>query len=122
MTAAWLDIYFDGRDPSLYVKMPPLCPRGRKTPFRAAVWNAIKDVPYGGSMTYGEVAEKLSHEGLCAGAVCARAVGGAVSKNPISLLIPCHRILGKGGKITGYAGGVWRKRELLRLENITFCE
>lgn len=109
-TADWLRLYFSGRDPGF---LPPLRPEG--TPFRLAVWKALLRIPYGQTVSYGELAARLS-ERSGGGRVSARAVGGAVGHNPISLLIPCHRVVGANGALTGYAGGLERKRLLLRLE------
>jgi len=107
--AAWLDAYFaeEGLPP-----LPALDPQG--TPFRRSVWEALLDIPYGMTVTYGELAEKLQYAGIY---TSPRAVGGAVGHNPISILIPCHRVLGADGSLTGYAGGVERKRFLLELES-----
>ena len=105
-TKMWLDGYFRGEQP---VKNPPTNPQG--TAFQQQVWAALLRIPYGQTITYGELAEKL-------GCKSAQAVGGAVGKNPISILIPCHRVTGAGGKLTGYAGGVEKKEYLLRLEKI----
>ena len=77
--------------------------------FQRRVWEALREIPYGGTSSYGALAEKL-------GCKSARAVGAAVGRNPISILIPCHRVLGSDGKLTGYAGGLERKRALLELE------
>ena len=106
----WLDAYFSGSDPG---QPPPLSPRG--TPFRKAVWNVLLTIPYGHVMTYGAVADLLSAQNGC-GRTSARAVGNAVGHNPISLLIPCHRVVGADGSLTGYAGGLERKEKLLMLE------
>ncbi len=106
----WMDVFFSGSDPG---PTPPLAPAG--TPFRRAVWEILRSIPYGQTMTYGAVAKLLSEqEGR--GAVAARAVGSAVGHNPISLFIPCHRVIGADGSLTGYAGGLERKRNLLLLE------
>ena len=102
----WLDQYFSGQAPDF---TPPLHPRG--TAFQEAVWAYLLTVPYGSTVTYGAIAAAL---GLPPGA--ARAVGGAVGRNPISLIIPCHRVVGANGSLTGYAGGVERKKRLLELE------
>lgn len=102
----WLDCYFAGGIPDF---TPPLRPRG--TDFQQRVWALLREIPYGSTLTYGELAGLLS-------CPSARAVGGAVGRNPISLLIPCHRVLGADGRLTGYAGGLWRKEALLRLEGI----
>ena len=109
-TADWLRVYFSGRDPGF---LPPLRPDG--TLFRRAVWAALLRIPYGQTVSYGELAAALEDQ-TGSGRVSARAVGGAVGHNPISLLIPCHRVVGAGGALTGYAGGLERKRLLLRLE------
>lgn len=100
----WLERYFSGRAP---VFLPPLNPSG--TPFQRAVWAELSRIPYGRTSSYGEIAARI-------GCASARAVGAAVGRNPISILIPCHRALGADGKLTGYAGGVERKRYLLELE------
>ena len=103
-TARWLDVYFSGKDPGF---LPPLHPQG--SPFRQAVWNILLTIPRGQTMTYGEIARRL-------GVHSAQAVGGAVGHNPISILIPCHRVVGSDGSLTGYAGGFDRKARLLQLE------
>ena len=102
----WLDGYFGGIAPDF---TPRLAPRG--TAFRQAVWKALREIPFGQIATYAGIAARL---GLSSAS--ARAVGGAVGHNPISLIIPCHRVLGANGSLTGYAGGLERKRQLLRLE------
>lgn len=103
-TVRWLDVYFSGKDPGF---LPPLHPQG--SPFRQTVWDILLTIPRGQTMTYGEIARRL-------GVHCAQAVGGAVGHNPISILIPCHRVVGSDGSLTGYAGGVDRKTRLLQLE------
>lgn len=103
-TARWLDVYFSRKDPGF---LPPLHPQG--SPFRQTVWDILLTIPRGQTMTYGEIARRL---GVC----CAQAVGGAVGHNPISILIPCHRVVGSDGSLTGYAGGLDRKTRLLQLE------
>lgn len=103
-TARWLDVYFSRKDPDI---LPPLHPQG--SPFRQAVWNILLTIPRGQTMTYGEIARRL-------GVHSAQAVGGAVGHNPISILIPCHRVVGSDGSLTGYAGGLDRKTRLLQLE------
>lgn len=100
----WLDIYFSGCKPDF---MPPLLLRG--TSFQQRVWEALLTIPYGHTVTYGELAHQL-------GCRSAQAVGGAVGRNPISIIVPCHRIVGANGSLTGYAGGLDRKRALLQLE------
>ena len=104
----WLDLYFSGVRPDF---TPKLNLRG--TDFRRAVWDVLLTIPYGGIMTYGQVAAALNR-----GPNAARAVGGAVGHNPISLIVPCHRVMGSDGSMTGYAGGIDKKRRLLELEGI----
>ena len=101
----WLTAYFAGKAPDIGAL--PLAPRG--TDFQRRVWQALLDIPYGRTVTYGGLARQLGSS--------ARAVGGAVGKNPISILIPCHRVVGSGGSLTGYSGGLDNKRFLLALEN-----
>ena len=108
--ANWLDVYFKGKNPDF---MPPLSPQG--TPFQKEVWDILLTIPYGETMTYGEIAKILAaRRGIST--MSAQAVGGAVGRNPITIFIPCHRVLGAGGMLTGYAGGVEKKEALLRLE------
>ena len=102
----WLDLYFSGQDPGF---VPELALR--TTAFRKAVWATLLTIPYGTTVTYGEIAERLH---LSRGA--ARAVGGAVGHNAVSLIIPCHRVVGADGSLTGYAGGTDRKARLLEME------
>ena len=106
----WLDIYFSGREPDF---LPPL--RYDSTPFRKAVCDIMLTIPYGQTMTYGEIAARIAEEKGIA-KMSAQAVGGAVGHNPISLMIPCHRVVGTGGSLTGYGGGIERKVKLLELE------
>jgi len=105
----WLDLYFAGSVPDF---TPPLRPKG--TAFQTAVWTLLLTIPYGRTATYGEIAAVLA--GQRESRTSPRAVGGAVGRNPISLIIPCHRVVGAGGALTGYAGGTDKKRWLLRLE------
>ncbi len=100
----WLDLYFSGKQPDF---TPPLRPRG--TAFRRAVWDVLLSIPYGRTITYAQAARML-------GCPSPRAVGNAVGRNPISLIIPCHRVVGSDGRLTGYAGGTDRKAALLELE------
>lgn len=109
-TAAWLDAYFAGKPlPAL----PSLAPKG--SPFRQAVWQLLLEIPRGQTATYGALAQALRERGVSA---APQAVGGAVGHNPISILIPCHRVVGAGGSLTGYAGGLAAKRYLLELEGV----
>ena len=101
----WLDAYFEGERPDFAV---PLHLRG--SAFRRAVWERLTAIPYGATATYGEIAVSLGAPSA------ARAVGGAVGHNPVSIIVPCHRVLGADGSLTGYAGGAERKRWLLELE------
>lgn len=108
----WLDIYFSGREPEF---MPPVHMIG--SPFRLAVWDLLRQIPYGRTVSYGEIAKRLAAErGLPR--MSAQAVGGAVGHNPISIIIPCHRVVGSGGSLTGYAGGMEKKLWLLRNEGV----
>lgn len=100
----WLSLYFSGKEPDF---LPSLHPQGSF--FRQAVWNVLLTIPRGQTMTYGEIARRLNVRS-------AQAVGGAVGHNPISILIPCHRVVGSDGSLTGYAGGLARKEWLLHLE------
>ncbi len=104
--SGWLDVYFSGEQPTF---LPPL--RYGGTSFRRAVWDMLRTIPYGETVTYGEIAKALGAEKMSA-----QAVGGAVGHNPISLMIPCHRVVGANGSLTGYAGGIERKMKLLELE------
>lgn len=109
-TKRWLDIYFSGNAPDF---TPPLCMK--TTEFRKAVWEIMLTIPFGKTMTYGEIAEKIAKQkGLSR--MSAQAVGGAVGHNSISLIIPCHRVIGTNGSLTGYAGGIDKKMQLLTME------
>lgn len=106
----WLDIYFTGKEPDF---MPPLHPIG--SAFRRSVWDILLRIPYGQTTTYGEIARQLA-EKQGRPRIAAQAVGGAVGHNKISIIIPCHRVVGTNGSLTGYAGGIDKKAALLRLE------
>lgn len=106
----WLDLYFSGRDPGFTPKLEM-----RTTAFRKKVWEILLDIPYGKTVTYGEVARRTAAV-LHVPGMSAQAVGGAVGHNAVSLMIPCHRVLGADGRLTGYAGGTERKRMLLEME------
>lgn len=106
----WLDIYFTGKEPDF---TPPLHPVG--SAFRRSVWEILLQIPYGQTTTYGEIARQLAEkQGLAR--MSAQAVGGAVGHNEISVIIPCHRVVGTNGSLTGYAGGIHKKEQLLELE------
>lgn len=106
----WLDIYFAGNEPDFQV---PLHFTG--TDFQNEVWEILYSIPYGKTMTYGEIAKKIAEKrGLKR--MSAQAVGGAVSHNEISVIVPCHRVVGTNGSLTGYAGGIEKKVALLKLE------
>lgn len=110
--ARWLDSYFSGRDPGL---TPTLHLTGPA--FRRHVGELLLRIPYGTTVTYGDLARTIARErGI--ERFSSRAVGGAVGHNPISLIVPCHRVLGSGGQLTGYGGGLERKAALLKLEGI----
>jgi methylated-DNA-[protein]-cysteine S-methyltransferase len=108
----WLDVYFSGREPDF---MPPLMPKG--SPFQKTVWDKLRKIPYGHTTNYGELAKQFESENK-GRAMSARAIGGAVGRNPISILIPCHRVIGKNGSLTGYAGGIGAKIKLLKNEGL----
>ncbi len=106
----WLDIYFSGREPDF---MPPVHMIG--SPFQLAVWEILRQIPYGSVITYGEIARMIAKQkGLPR--MSAQAVGGAVGHNEISIIVPCHRVVGGNGSLTGYAGGIDKKARLLGLE------
>ena len=106
----WLDIYFEGKDPGFTPKL-----NLRTSPFRKRVWEIMLTIPFGKTMTYGEIAGIIAKE-RGASHMSAQAVGGAVGHNSISLIIPCHRVVGTNGSLTGYAGGIEKKLKLLTLE------
>lgn len=109
-TRKWLDIYFSGREPEF---TPPVHMIG--TPFQISVWKLLCRIPYGKTVTYGEIAAQIAvQRGLSS--MSAQAVGGAVGRNHISLIVPCHRVVGTDKSLTGYAGGLERKKRLLLLE------
>lgn len=111
-TEKWLDNYFRGIEPNF---IPPILFDG--TEFQETVWNLLLSIPYGEIITYGEIADKIAKvRGL--DRMSAQAVGSAVSHNRIALIIPCHRVIGKNGNLTGYAAGIDKKIELLKLEGV----
>ncbi|GAK01217.1 methylated-DNA-protein-cysteine methyltransferase [Geomicrobium sp. JCM 19055] len=108
---AWLNDYFSGKQPTLDFEVKPA-----GTEFRKTVWNELLSIPYGNLITYGEIAQRFYEtQGKN---MSAQAVGGAVGHNPISIIIPCHRVVGSNGSLTGYAGGIGVKKKLLQLEDI----
>ena len=108
----WLDVYFGGQEPDF---TPPLHPAG--SAFQQEVWALLRQIPYGETTTYRALAEAVARKrGLRR--MSAQAVGGAVGHNPISIIVPCHRVVGSDGSLTGYAGGLERKVQLLRLEGV----
>jgi methylated-DNA-[protein]-cysteine S-methyltransferase len=109
--ASWLDAYFAGSAPSEVLAIEP-----SGTAFQKAVWQALRRIPYGETATYGQVASEVCR--MLGRRTSARAVGGAVARNPISIFIPCHRVVGASGSLTGYAGGIERKVALLSLEGV----
>ena len=108
-TKRWLDVYFSGNEPAF---TPPLHPIGSK--FRQAVWQILLQIPYGQTITYGAIAHRLAGGRK----MSAQAVGGAVGHNEISIIIPCHRVVGTNGSLTGYAGGIDKKVKLLEWERV----
>ncbi|GHU66849.1 methylated-DNA--protein-cysteine methyltransferase [Spirochaetia bacterium] len=106
---AWLGDYFSGKNPRIDFKLEP-----QGTVFQKRVWKLLLKIPYGKTSAYGDIAKALAAEKKSS----ARAVGGAVGHNPISILIPCHRVIGASGNITGYAGGIDKKIALLKLEGV----
>lgn len=105
-TRRWLDLYFSGKKPDF---IPPLKPQG--TPFQQKVWRELLNIPYGATVSYGEMARRINCRS-------AQAIGQAVHRNPISIIIPCHRVIGADGSLTGYASGLDIKRQLLQIERI----
>ena len=104
---AYLDDYFKGLNPEIDFKLNP-----HGTDFRLKVWKLLSEIPYGETVTYGQIAQKISPT------MAAQAVGGAVGANPIAIMIPCHRVIGKNGDLTGYAAGLDKKIELLKIEGV----
>ena len=109
----WLDAYFAGKNPDPGAL--PLAPIG--SPFRQRVWDILRQVPSGWVISYGEIARRLA-EGLGRKSMSSQAVGGAVGHNPIAIIIPCHRVVGANGSLTGYAAGLDKKIKLLKLEGV----
>lgn len=116
-TKNWLDRYFNGQKP--VIPELPLAPIGGE--FRQNVWKLLCAIPYGEVTTYGEIAKQMAALMGC-GHMSSQAVGGAVAHNPISIIIPCHRVVGTNGSLTGYAGGVDKKQKLLALEGVDLSQ
>ena len=112
-TKKWLDLYFSGKKTD--ISSLSLNPYGNE--FRQRVWKILCEIPYGKTTTYGEIAKKVAKQ-MNKKSMSAQAVGNAVGHNPISIIIPCHRVIGKDGSLTGYAGGIENKIKLLELEGI----
>ncbi|TRW25579.1 methylated-DNA--[protein]-cysteine S-methyltransferase [Criibacterium bergeronii] len=112
-TTRWLDIYFSGKNPDFTPKLSMIC-----SGFRQSVWEEILKIPYGKTTTYKEIAVKIAKKSGQEH-MSAQAVGGAVGHNSISLIIPCHRVIGTNGKLTGYAGGIDKKIWLLEHEGVS---
>lgn len=109
-TARWLEVYFSGKEPDF---TPPLSLGG--TSFQKLVWSLLLRIPYGQTVSYGQLAKDVA-AALGRSAMSAQAVGGAVGRNPVSIIVPCHRVLAADGSLHGYAGGLERKAALLALE------
>ena len=109
----WLDEYFAGCIPRTEVPL-----RLEGTPFRKEAWALLRKVPYGETVSYGGLARRLELKRADGRRVSARAIGGAVHRNPIALIVPCHRVVGADGSLTGYAGGIETKIRLLQLEGV----
>lgn len=117
LTKNWLDRYFAGEQPD--ISELPLAPQGND--FRQEVWEILKSIPYGEVITYGDIAKQIARR-HGKQKMSAQAVGGAVGHNPISVIIPCHRVVGAGGNLTGYAGGINLKIKLLQHEGVDTSE
>ncbi len=116
-TIRWLDLYFTGKVPDF----TPAYRIGNLTDFRSEVQAQMREIPYGKTITYGDIAGEIAAKRGVA-RMSAQAVGGAVGANPICIIVPCHRVIGAGGKITGYGGGLENKKRLLDLEGISYKE
>ncbi len=112
-TKKWLDRYFAGENPDIFEL--PLAPIGGQ--FRQGVWSILREIPYGEVITYGSIAKKMA-EKMGRKSMSSQAVGGAVGHNPISIIVPCHRVVGSNGSLTGFAGGISMKIKLLELEGV----
>ena len=113
----WLDKYFAGKKPN--IKEIPIKFIGND--FRKSVWKILYKIPYGKTLTYGDIAKQIAKQKDIA-KMSAQAIGGAVGHNPISIIVPCHRVVGKNGKLTGYAAGINKKKKLLELEQVNMVK
>ena len=114
-TKNWLDIYFKGENPNFNISIKP-----KGTEFQKEVWKLLCDIPYGNTVTYKDIAKRIAiNKGI--EVMSSQAVGKANSKNPISIIIPCHRVIGVDKKLVGYSGGIERKQKLLEIEKIGMC-
>lgn len=111
VTIMWLNQYFNGKKPFI---TPPIQLEG--TEFRKSVWSILQTIPYGETITYGDIGKQIAQQ-QGKEKFSAQAVGGAVGHNPISIIVPCHRVIGSNGQLTGYAGGIERKKYMLDLES-----
>ncbi len=116
-TRNWLDRYFGGEKPD--IAELPLAPIGGE--FRQGVWNILREIPYGEVMTYGSIAKKMAKK-MGKESMSSQAIGGAVGHNPISIIVPCHRVVGTNGSLTGFSGGVQMKIKLLELEGVDMAK
>jgi methylated-DNA-[protein]-cysteine S-methyltransferase len=114
---SWLDKYFAGKKPN--IKEIPIKFIGND--FRKSVWKILYKIPYGKTLTYGDIAKQIAKQKNIT-KMSAQAIGGAVGHNPISIIIPCHRVVGKNGKLTGYAAGINKKKKLLELEQVNMVK
>ncbi|MBO4738609.1 MAG: methylated-DNA--[protein]-cysteine S-methyltransferase [Bacteroidales bacterium] len=112
MACMWLDMYFSGQAPDF---VPPV--KITASPFRHLVWNILQSISFGTVLTYKDIAEKIARQ-TGRQHMSAQAVGGSIAHNPVSIIIPCHRVIGSNGNLIGYAGGLYRKQKLLALEGI----
>ena len=114
---SWLDKYFAGKKPN--IKEIPIKFIGND--FRKSVWKILYEIPYGKVLTYGDIAKQIAKQKNIT-KMSAQAIGGAVGHNPISIIVPCHRVVGKNGKLTGYAAGLNKKKKLLELEQVNMVK
>ncbi len=112
----WLDIYFTGHDPGFLPRIHFI-----GSAFRNRVGEMLCEIPFGQTVTYGQIAARIARE-RGSGSMSAQAVGGAVGHNPISVIVPCHRVVGADGNLTGYGGGIQRKKALLKLEGVDMSQ